>query len=130
VAHTDLDQSQGGARVGVVKDYIGDEETGIVIIEDEAGREGFDPRELVPVRRTSFGGPVILHPRHLRAALSTRQGLLALIMALVFALGLVTLSVRQHLARGTAALIGAAVLVAGCVLLYGLLKGLSDRRQA
>lgn len=121
VAHRSLDEGKGGAKTGVVEEYVGDKDSGIVIIQDDEGREGFDRRELVTLRGPQ-GGPVILHMRHLKAIFYNRRSFLAFVLALVLVLGLVSLSVQHHLSTLDTILTGLAALVADIFLLFKLIQ--------
>lgn len=134
-AHLGIDSPEGGAKTGVITDYIGDEESGIVVIRDHSGHEeGFDRREV----RVYHGiplisqGPVITHPRHLLKVMTRPLGLLAVLLALVIAGGLVDISHRGHWAPAVTALVGVLLVVVtvGLVLAdQAMLRNQYQRQQ-
>jgi hypothetical protein len=119
VAHVGIDDPKGGAQAGIVKEYIGDEESGIVIVEGPDGRtEGFDRREvrtLVGVRSLTSGF-VILHPRHFLALFKRLHTFLFFVLAIVSAIGLNSLAWNREWSAATSILVGVILLLTTVIL--------------
>jgi hypothetical protein len=114
VAHVALDDPVGGAKVGVVEEYVGDDQSGVVIMRGAGGvPEGYDRREIISLRHLGWlsSGPVILSPRHLWALLRRPWGVLSVLLALVLAAGLVSLSYRYHWGKGVVVAVGVGLAV-------------------
>jgi hypothetical protein len=126
VAHVAIDDPLAGAKTGIVEEYVGDEEAGVVIMRaGDGAAEGYDIREIVPLHNLGWmsKGPVILSARHLWTILRRPGGLLSVILAVVLATGLVALSDRYHWSG--------AVIVAAGLLAVALLVALvlADQRE-
>lgn len=130
VAHVTLDDPEGGARAGFVTEYVGDEETGIIVIRNPDGSsEGYDRREIVPLvglGSLSRGGPVLLYPHHLWALIKRPVGILSVFIAVLLAAALSTVSVSEQWSTQAVVLVGLGLIV----LLMVLVMAASWRRHS
>ena len=117
VAHRDVDNPEGGARVGSVSQVIGEGDGSLVIASWEDDKtEGYDNREIKPLVAHSDDSPVILHFRHLRVLWSRPKLLLAAMITVISPLSLLILF-HYHLISGQIAAAIAAVSLALVLLL-------------
>jgi hypothetical protein len=95
IAHKSLDDSLGGAKSGVAKEVIDDKESRLIIAEFEGEEipEGFDQRELVNLGKANrSSGPVLLYPRHFLALLRKWPVSLALVVAFILLIILLSIA--------------------------------------
>jgi hypothetical protein len=113
VAHIALDDPEGGAKSGVIVEYVGDEDAGIVIMRGDDGvHEGYDRREVVTLLRPPIvsHGPVLLYRRHLFAVLRRPWGALSLLLVIVLVAGLIAFSHRYHWEHSVTIAVGFALI--------------------
>jgi hypothetical protein len=121
-AHRSLDEHSGGARAGVVRELVGDDEQRLVVLEGSDGElEGFDDREVVSLgRHGRSSGPVLLHPRHLLLLLRRRRIAVVIIAEIVVLLGFAVVHQLVEMSDRTTAAIAGMIVGLGFIALGAL----------